>query len=156
MKSETKKTEEKENVSAQETALVSGELGEIKIHEDVVANLVAHAVLKTEGVSRLAGSTIVDAIADIVGSRRMQARAITVNMGEVSTVTIEIKLNLLRGFKLPDVAQAVQKNVIAEVEETTGMTVTKVNVAVQQIDDEIPEDEESPETANTVSTLPLP
>ena len=149
--------------SPAETSLMEGELGEIKIHENVIANLVAMATRKVPGVSRLAGSTVVDAIASIVGSRRMQARAITVGIAGDNCVTIDLKLNILVGFRLPDVVQQVQRAVIDNIESVTGMTVTRVNVAVQDIDDKpVDEDEEEGEEADNaaaaapVCNIPMP
>lgn len=145
-----------------ETSLMEGELGEIKIHENVIANLVAMATRKVPGVSRLAGSTVVDAIASIVGSRRMQARAITVGIAGDNCVTIDLKLNILIGYRLPDVVQAVQRAVIDNIESVTGMTVTRVNVAVQDIDEQPEEetDEEDDGEAGNVSApvvnIPIP
>ena len=139
-----------------ETSLMEGELGEIKIHENVIANLVAMATRKVPGVSRLAGSTVVDAIASIVGSRRMQARAITVGIAGDNCVTIDLKLNILIGYRLPDVVQAVQRAVIDNIESVTGMTVTRVNVVIQEIEDPVVDaDEDEVEAASSVETLPI-
>lgn len=138
-----------------ETSLMEGELGEIKIHENVIANLVAMATRKVPGVSRLAGSTVVDAIASIVGSRRMQARAITVGIAGDNCVTIDLKLNILIGYRLPDVVQAVQRAVIDNIESVTGMTVTRVNVAVQDIDEQ-PEDETDAEEDGEAGNVSAP
>ena len=150
-----------ENRNAAETSLMEGELGEIKIHENVIANLVAMATRKVPGVSRLAGSTVVDAIASIVGSRRMQARAITVGIAGDNCVVIDLKLNILIGYRLPDVVQQVQREVINSIEDVTGMTVTRVNVAVQDIDEALEAEEEeadaSAEAAAAAScNIPIP
>ena len=94
MKSENKTNLQEQSAAPAapvETSLMEGELGEIRIHENVIANLVAMATLKVEGVSRLAGSTVVDAIASIVGSRRMQSRAISVGIAGDNRVTIDLK-----------------------------------------------------------------
>ena len=74
--------------------LGDSEIGEVKIHENVISSLARRATLEVDGVSRLAGSLLVDNIAEIVGSRRMQDRAITVQMGEDNRVALEIKLNI--------------------------------------------------------------
>ncbi len=139
------------------TVLEGSALGEIKIHENVIASLVRNAALKIDGVSRLAGNTLVDNIAEIVGSRRMQSRAISVDMTENNRVTIELKLNIKFGFNVPAVAEAVQKAVIEQVEAVTGMTVTKVNVLVQEVEDPVQEEEEEGEEAKDgdLPTLPL-
>ena len=141
---------------AQNTALLEGsEMGDVKIHENVVAALVRQAALEQEGVSRLAGSALVDDIANLVGSRRMQARAISVELGEDGRVGIEIKLNLIFGVRIPEVAERVQRAVINTVEEITGMTVVRVNVLIQEIEDPVVESEEAEAEAAPVDTLPL-
>ena len=128
------------------TAVLEGnDMGDVKIHENVVASLVRQAALEQEGVSRLAGSALVDDIANLVGSRRMQARAITIAVNENNQITIEIKLNLKVGFTIPEVAENVQKAVIADVEKVTGMTVTTVHVLVQDIDDDTDIDDDAEE-----------
>lgn len=132
------------------------ELGEVKIHENVIASLVRRAALSVEGVSRLAGNTLVDSIAEVVGSRRMQSRAITIELGEDNRVALEIKLVLKFGFNIPDVAGKVQKAIIEGVEKVTGMTVTKVGVVFQDIDDEEPpQDEEQSEENAGIDSIPM-
>jgi uncharacterized alkaline shock family protein YloU len=116
--------------------LGDSELGDVKIHDGVIATITRRAALAVEGVSRLAGNALVDNLAEIVGSRRMQARAITIAVNENNQITIEIKLNLKVGYTIPEVAENVKKAVIADVEKVTGMTVTTVHVLVQDIDDE--------------------
>jgi len=111
------------------------DLGLIKIHENVISSLVRKATCAVSGVTRLAGSTFVDNLAEIVGSRRISDRAITINIEE-DTVEIEVKINVCFGVQIPEVAAAVQRAVIEKVEETTGMTVKQVNVIVQEIEEE--------------------
>ena len=137
---EPKKAEPAERTS---TVLEStSELGEVRIHENVISALVRKSALGVEGVSRLAGNALVDNIAEFVGSRRMQSRAISIEMGENNRVSIEVKINILFGFNIPQVSQAVQKAVLEGVESVTGMTVTKVHVVVQEIEDPAPVEEE--------------
>ena len=116
--------------------LGDSELGDVKIHDGVIATITRRAALAVEGVSRLAGNALVDNLAEIVGSRRMQSRAIAIAVNENNQVVIEIKLNLKIGYTIPEVAENVQKAVIADVEKITGMTVTTVHVLIQDIDDE--------------------
>ena len=140
-----------ENTTA---VLGDSDIGEVKIHENVISSLARRATLEVEGVSRLAGSLLVDNIAEIVGSRRMQDRAIAVQMGEDNRVSLEIKLNIKFGFRLPKVAAAVQKAVISAVENTTGMTVAKVDVLVQEVEPEADTDEAAP-AADTTVDMPI-
>lgn len=125
------------SVKPVETVMVGdSELGDVKIHDGVIATLTRRAAVGIEGVSRLAGNALVDNLAEIVGSRRMQSRAITIAVNELNQITIEIKLNLKVGYTIPEVAENVQKAVISDVEKVTGMTVKTVHVLVQDIDDE--------------------
>ena len=111
------------------------EMGDIRIHEGVIASLARRATLATAGVSRLAGSSLVDNLAEIVGSRRMQSRNINIILGDGNNVAIEIKVVLKFGCRIPEVSGAIQKAVINEVENTTGMNVTEVHIIVQDIED---------------------
>ncbi len=132
--------------TAVNTAVETTEMGEVRIHENVISALVRRAALGIDGVSRLAGSSLVDNIAEIVGSRRMQERAISVNLDDGSRVSIDVKLNVKFGSKVPVVATAVQKAIIEQVEGATGMVVTKVNVIIQELETE----EEAAEAADVV------
>ena len=123
--------------SRKETMILDdSELGDVRIHEGVIASLARRAALNVPGVSRLAGNVLVDNIAEIVGSRRMQARNINIILGEDGNVTIEVKVVMLFGYRIPDVAGNIQKAVIAEVENSTAMNVKNVHVIVQDIEDE--------------------
>ncbi len=116
------------------------ELGLIKIHENVIAAIVRKAALKVDGVVRLSGSTLVDNIAEIIGSKRMGDRAISVEINGDS-VAVELKVNLMYGSHVPTVASNVQSCVLQELEKMTGMNVSAVNVIVQELDEEAPEGE---------------
>ncbi len=120
----------------------SNDLGLIRIHENVIASLVRKATCKVEGVTRLAGSSFVDNIGEIVGSRKISDRSISINMGD-NSVEIEVKVNIAYGNTIPEVAARVQEAVVELVESTTGMTVKHVNVLVQEIEEELSEEEEA-------------
>lgn len=109
-------------------------LGLVKIHDNVLASLVSRAVLGVAGVSRLAGSAFIDMIAGTVGSH---SRAISIikNPENADRLEIEVKVNLLFGSKVPEVATAIQRSVISQVEDATGITVSAVNVLVQTLEE---------------------
>ena len=131
------------NAANNVTSLENSDMGEVKIHENVISSLARRATLEVEGVSRLSGNLLVDNIAEIVGSRRMQDRAIAVVLEENNRVAIEVKINIIIGYRLPDVAEKVQRSIINQIESATGMTVTRVNVLIQQVEEEIEDDAES-------------
>ena len=140
--------EEKQNNSSakEEKVIVSPvedqSFGELKIHENVISSLVRHATLAQEGVSRLSGNNFVDTIGEIVGSRRIQDRAIIVKLCDDNRIELEVKVVVKFGYIVPEVAAAIQKGVITEVENITGMTVVAVNVTVQDVEDEYIDDED--------------
>lgn len=140
--------QEKSNPAAEAATCEKGtDLGLIKIHGNVVSSIVRRAALSIEGISRLAGSSFVDNIAEIVGSRKIHDRAIDIEINE-DKVAIEIKVNLIFGYNVPEIAAQVQSVIIEEVEKVTGMTVTSVNVIIQEIEEApAPETPEQPEVS---------
>lgn len=142
----TNKSGAKAIVRTEDPGIASGieaSFGEIKIHDGVFTSLARQAALSVEGVSRLAGNHLVDNIAEIVGSKRMQARALSVNVDDENRIQIEIKINIKFGYNIPEVADQVQKEVIKNIEAVTSMTVSAVNVLIQDVEDPVDEDDDS-------------
>lgn len=133
--------------SMMQTGSVSTELGNIKIHDNVLAALVSRAVLSVDGVSRLAGSAIIDNLAGIVGSH---SRAIEIIKETDDKIKLVVKVNILFGTVIPQVAAAIQHQVIEQVEKAAGVSVAGVDVVVQQLDDPEEDDEEDTEAVNGV------
>ena len=130
------------------TSDTNSELGVIKIHDNVLAALVSRAVLGVEGVSRLAGSVLIDNLAGMVGSH---SRAIEIIKDGDDKIKIIIKVNILFGTVIPAVAVEIQQQVIEQVESAAGVTVASVDVVVQQLDEEIEEDEEADSSVDAMS-----
>ncbi len=122
------------------------DLGNIRIHENVVRSIVRNVTLAVNGVTRLAGSTFVDSIAEMVGSRRMHDRSISIHI-QGQEATVDVKINVLYGEHVPTVAANIQSAIKSEVEKLTGMQITKVNVIIQELEHPEPEEpeEEEPE-----------
>ncbi|MBE6405518.1 MAG: Asp23/Gls24 family envelope stress response protein [Lentisphaerae bacterium] len=118
--------------------------GSIRVHESVVSSIVRKSVLNTEGVVRFAGNSFVDNIAEFVGSKAMQDRAISVEMGEGS-VAISVQIVVQYGLYIPDVATKVQEAIQSQVQDLTGISVERVNVLVMDIERGESEDEEDDE-----------
>ena len=86
-------------------------------------------------LKNLAGSSLVDNLAEIVGSKKMYDRAISINMGD-NSVQVEIKVILAYGTHIPEIAEAIQLAVIGEITKITGMQVNKVNVVIIDLEEE--------------------
>ena len=106
------------------------ELGNIRIADDVVKTIAAKAAVDVEGVYKLAGG-VVDEVSKMLGKKR-QTNGVKVEVGEVEC-SIEVYLVIKYGYKIPEVAEDVQKAVLEEVSNLTGLKVVEVNVYVQNV-----------------------
>ncbi len=106
------------------------ELGNIRIADDVVKTIAAKATADVEGVYKLAGG-VVDEVSRILGKKR-PTNGVKVEVGEVEC-NIEIYIIVKYGYKIPEVAEEVQKNVLEEVSRLSGLKVVEVNVYVQNV-----------------------
>ena len=106
------------------------ELGNIRIADDVVKTIAAKAAVDVEGVYKLAGG-VVDEVSKMLGKKR-PTKGVKVEVGEVEC-SIEVYLVIKYGYKIPEVAEEVQKAVLEEVSNLTGLKVVEVNVYVQNV-----------------------
>ena len=130
-----------------QTGEAGSNLGIIRIHDNVLAALVSRAVLSVAGVSRMAGSAIIDNLAGIVGSH---SRAIEIIKESDDKIKIVVKINICFGTVIPVVAVAVQRQVIEQVEKAAGISVTSVDVIVQQLDDPDEDNDAEQDSVNGV------
>ncbi len=107
----------------------------IRVHENVLSTIVRKAALSVEGVLRLSDVGVIDSLAEIVGARKMFDRSILIDMGESSVKHIEIRIVAEYGCYIPDVAENIQKKVIAEITDMTGMKVDALDVTVTDVDE---------------------
>lgn len=104
------------------------ENGNVMISENVVANIVAHAMAEVEGIGSLGskpGVTIHD-----FASKKTWSKGLKVLISEDNSVAIDCTLMVAYGYSVVDVAAAVQQSVISNVESITGVKVTDINVNV--------------------------
>lgn len=109
-------------------------VGAVKVHESVIASIVRKAAMSVEGVLRLGTSSLVDNLAEIVGSKKIQDRAITVEMNE-NSVSVEVRVILLYGVLIPQVASELKNAVAGEIFKLAGMKVDHVNVVIMDLED---------------------
>lgn len=131
------------NKKVQDLSVKEKSGGSVRVYESVISSIVRKTVLAMDGVVRFAGNSLVDNIAEFVGSKTMQDRAISVAMGEQS-VSVAIQLILEYGVYIPEVASKVQDAVKEQIQELTGMTVENVDVIVMDIE-QVEEVEETAE-----------
>ena len=110
----------------------TAENGGIFISNDVIASIAANAAKDIEGVSGFALKT---------GTRTTgaadSAKAVKV-LSQDNDVKIQIGIRVKNGVNLQTVSMAIQRSIKNAVQSMTGKVATKVNVAVQGIDFDAP------------------
>ena len=104
------------------------ENGNVMISEDVVANIVAHAMAEVEGIGSLGskpGVTVND-----FATKKTWSKGLKVLIAEDNSVAIDCTLMIRFGHSVVDVAAAVQQAITSNVEAFTGVKVSGVNVNV--------------------------
>ncbi|MCX7817621.1 MAG: Asp23/Gls24 family envelope stress response protein [Kiritimatiellae bacterium] len=114
----------------EERAEETHDLGQIQIHNSVIAVIAREAALKVAGVADLVGS-LVDDIAGMVGRKPLD-RGVRVEVAD-NTLIIEVALVVEYGASIPKVAFEVQSRIREDVERMTGKPVRSVNVIVQSV-----------------------
>ncbi|MDR3258268.1 MAG: Asp23/Gls24 family envelope stress response protein [Fusobacteriaceae bacterium] len=107
-----------------------GELGNIKIADDVVKTIAAKAASDVQGVYKLAGG-VVDEVSKILGKKR-QTNGVKVEIGE-NECKLEIYIIVEFGHPISTVAKEVQQSVLNAVSGLCGLNVAEINVYVQDV-----------------------
>ena len=124
---------------------LTSERGSTSIADTVVTKIASIAAREVRGVHQLGGgvSRAVGAVTQRVGITDERSQGVSVEVGE-REAAVDLTLVIEYGESIPRVAQAVRDNVIKRIEGTTGLSVTEVNIAV---DDLYFPGDETPETA---------
>jgi uncharacterized alkaline shock family protein YloU len=112
----------------------------IKIANEVIAIIAGIAATEVKGVAGMSGG-VVDGITELVRKKNM-SKGVKVEVGE-KEVAVDLYVVIEYGTKIPDVAYAIQENVVKAIESMTGKHVVEVNVHIQGIQFKPEETEES-------------
>ena len=111
-------------------ALESGEAGEVRIADEVVAIIAGLAATEVEGVASMAGNIT----NELVGKLGMKTLSKGVKLTVVdNTVSVVLSLNLEFGFSVPEVSRRVQEKVKAAIENMTGLEVLDVSIQIEGV-----------------------
>lgn len=111
-------------------ALESGEAGEVRIADEVVAIIAGLAATEVEGVASMAGNIT----NELVGKLGMKTLSKGVKLTVVdNTVSVVLSLNLEFGFSVPEVSRRVQEKVKAAIENMTGLEVLEVGIQIEGV-----------------------
>lgn len=123
-----------------EEILKDDEIGVVKVSDDVVSVISSLAASEIKGIRGIAQGNA-SGIGHIL-SKKNVSKGVKVTVGEDET-TIDLDLNIEYGYKIPEVAAAVQESVKRSVEAMTGLKVSAVNIKVVGII--MPREEAKPE-----------
>ncbi|HHY04503.1 MAG TPA: Asp23/Gls24 family envelope stress response protein [Thermoanaerobacterales bacterium] len=123
--------------------------GNTVINESVFVEIAREAMQKVEDVFKqdkkggLSGITRIftDRFTPHIAVKKTESAEL--DETEVGSVDFEVKLTVVYGVKIPEVAQKVRDKIISEVETFTGYKVDKVDIVIEKIVK--PEEEEEEE-----------
>lgn len=121
-----------------------GDLGAIRIADEVVAVIAGIAAADTPGIASMSGG-ITEGLANRLMGKNIR-KGVKVEVGE-EEASIQLKVIVEYGTKIDDVCRTLQHNVKDAVESMTGLRVVEVNVLVEGV--ELPGESEPAEGAET-------
>jgi uncharacterized alkaline shock family protein YloU len=135
-----------ENGSSQGSPL-KGEMGNTTISNAVVSQIAGIAAQEVEKVQMGGGTTaavggfLQSVTGGVTGGSASgggnYSRGVTVEVGEEESA-VDLTMTVEYGQSIPQITEAVRRNVINRVESLTGLRVTEVNIAVNDV--QIPEE----------------
>ena len=108
------------------------DLGQIKIHNNVIASIAFLAVTEVEGVSRVCDD-LRSQVLRWTGKKTLTG-AIDVRQETNDSVNIIIPLIVKYGYNIPDIATRVQERVRAAVEESTDVAIQEVAIKIKGVE----------------------
>jgi uncharacterized alkaline shock family protein YloU len=119
----------------QEAGGLQTEKGATTIADAVVTKVAGIATREVGGVYQLGGGVAraMGAVTQrLPGSGDNTTQGVSVEVGE-KEAAVDLKVVVEYGESIPKVSQAIRENVIRRIEGITGLTVTEVNVAVNDL-----------------------
>jgi uncharacterized alkaline shock family protein YloU len=107
------------------------DLGSIKVHKKVLAEIAMSAVNDVNGVS-LSRKHFSGLLGSLMKNRDYSG--ITVIVDKNNQVSVEVKVNVLYGLNIPDVARETQDAIREAIERTVDIDLKDVNVNIQGIE----------------------
>lgn len=122
-------------VARSERSVLVSEHGRTSIADVVVSKIAGMATREVSGVHDLGGgaSRAVGQLRQrIPGARASMSQGVSVEVGERQTA-IDLDIVVEYGVAIADLAAGIRRNVIAAVEQMTGLEVTEVNIVVHDV-----------------------
>lgn len=107
------------------------DLGEIKIHRNVISSITAEATKQIPGVVDI-GTNFRSFFMKFMGIKNNATVAIVFDKDGAATITVPIVVKY--GYNIPDIASKVQDNIKASIESATNIDIKNINVIIQDIE----------------------
>jgi len=116
------------------TGSLTSEKGQTSIADGVVTKIAGLAAREVGGVHDLGGGTAraVGSVSQRVGLGDQRMQGVSVEVGE-REAAVDLTLVIEYGESIPQVAEAVRAQVVKRVEGITGLSVTEVNITVNDL-----------------------
>ncbi len=119
-----------DNKKKKSTYTAEDSVGRVQISDQVVSIISGIAATEVEGVASLVGN-VTNELVSRMGIKNL-SKGVKTHMDGV-TVSVEVTLNLIYGYNVPDVCVKVQERVTSSIETMTGLKAKAVNVRVADI-----------------------
>ncbi|MDP3731540.1 MAG: Asp23/Gls24 family envelope stress response protein [Candidatus Omnitrophota bacterium] len=107
------------------------DLGNIRIHKNVIASIASIAAVEIEGVKRLGGD-FRSGILELIGKKALLA--IKVDIDKNDEIRLDVPLVIKYGFNIPDIANKAQENIRQALEKMTNLSIKYININIQSIE----------------------
>ena len=107
------------------------DLGEIKIHRNVISSITAEATKQIPGVVDI-GTNFRSSFMKFMGIKNNATVAIDFDKDGAATITVPIVVK--HGYNIPDIASKVQGSIKASIESATNIDIKNINVIIQDIE----------------------
>jgi len=111
--------------------MLKNELGAIKISNDCLAKLAGYAATSCYGVVGMVAKSNKDGLAKLL-KRETMSKGVKIKAVE-NTVAVDIYIMVEYGVNISTIADSIKTNVKYQLEVTTGLVVTGVNVNVESV-----------------------
>jgi uncharacterized alkaline shock family protein YloU len=106
------------------------EMGVIQIAPEVVEVIAGLATVEIEGVAGMSGG-LVGGIAEFLGRKNL-SKGVKVEVGE-REAAVDVSIIVEYGYRIPELAANIQRNVKHAIESMTGLHVVEVNVHIHGV-----------------------
>jgi uncharacterized alkaline shock family protein YloU len=106
------------------------DMGSIQIAPEVIEVIAGLATIEIQGVAGMSGG-FAGGIAELLGRKNL-SKGVKVEVGQ-RQAAVDVSIIIDYGFKIPEVANEIQRNVKQAIESMTGLDVVEVNVHVHDV-----------------------